>query len=97
MEFNSGFKGLSCSVSDAAGERSQLPNNLQFRIRLRKGNFDIKRICIMFHGPLSYAIRHIRETFIKCSKRKKVQMLIPYKGKVHPCTGTEALYWPYGP
>ena len=20
-----------------------------------------------------------------------------YKGKVHPCTGTEALYMPYGP
>jgi len=48
-----------------------------------KNNFDIKGICIIFHGPLSYAIRHIRETFIKRSKRTKVQ-INPLNVKLNP-------------
>ena len=35
----------------------------------------------------------------KCDRRHVVntRMKVKKKGKVHPCTGTEALYRPYGP
>jgi tartrate dehydratase beta subunit/fumarate hydratase class I family protein len=36
-----------------------------------ENKFDIKGICVLYHGPLSYAKRYIRETFNKMFKTGK--------------------------
>jgi len=33
----------------------------------------------------------------ECRFMLKMALVVKGKGKVHPCTGTEALYRPYGP
>jgi hypothetical protein len=40
---------------------------------------------------------HYKEQYVKNAEGKKITLLCKGKGKGHPCTGTEALYRPYGP
>ena len=53
---------------------------------MRKNIENIKESFKLKNGKQLLALRHYKKIFSQKSK-----------GKVHPCTGTDALYRPYGP
>jgi len=49
---------------------------------------------------LKKVIFHLAQRIEQYKRCSAIQKFIPHtkgKGKMHPCTGTEALYRPYGP
>jgi len=50
-----------------------------------------------FYLPLCYAYSSNLQNVISHTNFQKHWLKVKNNGKVHPCTGTETLYRPYGP